>query len=286
MYPNLLAVEEWVRNLSKEVIGLIYERPYRLEAGVTGNYYIYSENPIFKDKFFLRDYTEKALSVLSKLDTYRDDKLLDRLKTELRNGQFDNERNQALNKYIKKVLLSLDDLWMKGFDYEDFHSSHLPKYVQDCETYSDGVKYYYKDEKLELGNILYRIHEFFWYSGAGYKANPDEYTIDFVLRQFVDYSPEEPKTHSEVNSKNTGVRLNWNGAADTLYDIFRQLKNHHLPDGSTLLEGSYDQIALFIQQSFIGFDEVSTSTIRGKLTKNNRPKKSFNRVNLDFTEPD
>ena len=83
-----------------------------------------------------------------------------------------------------------------------------------------------------------------------------------------------------------GVKLQWNGAADTLYDVFRQLKNHHLPNGSALVEDSYDKIVLFIQQSFAGFDSVATSTIRGKLTKNNRPKKSFNRIDLDFTEPD
>ena len=82
------------------------------------------------------------------------------------------------------------------------------------------------------------------------------------------------------------VKLQWNGAADTLYDVFRQLKNHHLPDGSALVEDSYDKIAVFIKQSFTGFDGVEVSTIRGQLTKNKRPKKSFNRVDLDFTEPD
>ena len=81
------------------------------------------------------------------------------------------------------------------------------------------------------------------------------------------------------------VKLQWNGAADTLYDVFRQLKNHHLPNGGALVEDSYDQIVRFIQQSFVGFDKVATSTIRGKLTKNDRPKKSFNRIDLNLSKP-
>lgn len=90
----------------------------------------------------------------------------------------------------------------------------------------------------------------------------------------------------EPQQMRPGVKLQWNGAANTLYDVFRQLKNHHLPKGETLIEDGYDQIARFIQQSFVGFDEVATSTIRGELTKNNRPRKSFNRKDLDLTEPD
>ena len=82
--------------------------------------------------------------------------------------------------------------------------------------------------------------------------------------QTLEQKPSTIQNKSE-NTKNVepGIKLKWNGASDTLYDMFRQIKNHHLPGGSALIEDSYDKIALFIQQSFIGFDEVATSTIRG-----------------------
>ncbi|WP_018619364.1 hypothetical protein [Spirosoma luteum] len=113
--------------------------------------------------------------------------------------------------------------------------------------------------------------------------------VERIINENIEVFCSEP-INQELNTallnSEPCVKLQWNGAADTLYDIFRQLKNHHLPNGSALVEDSYDNIAIFIKQVFTGFDGVETSTIRGELTKNKRPKKSFNRIDLDLTEPD
>ena len=115
------------------------------------------------------------------------------------------------------------------------------------------------------------------------KEEYDEKIIASVEKDAPATSSESVPTSSATE---LNIKLKWNGAADTLYDVFRQLKNHHLPKGESLIDDSYDQIARFIQQTFVGFDKVATSTIRGKLTKNERPKKTHNRADLDLPQSD
>ena len=121
MYPNLYFVESWIKELIAEGNGLIYERPQKTEVDALGEcYIIYGELTQFQNELFLEGYTAKAISVLKKLDLYRDSTMLNNLKNELRDGQFDNNKTHALNKHVAKVLGSLTELGESGLDFNSF----------------------------------------------------------------------------------------------------------------------------------------------------------------------
>lgn len=234
MYTNLLFVEDWVKNLTQEVKGLIIEQPYEKEVNELGESYTYREITVFQNPLFLKEYTSKALSTLSKLDIIRDIKLISELRNELREGQFDDLKTRSLNNYTAKVLDSFSDLWMVGFDFGTFYT-YLPKSIMDTDHFNDGVRYYYPDEPLELGNVLYRIRSFFKYSGLGFKSDPNEYTIESVLREYAKCdSSNTKKPNDDTEPTEPGVKLQWKGDKTDLAEVVYALyKAERITDTST-----------------------------------------------------
>lgn len=235
MYPNLFFVEKWLEELAEEVSHLASPQPAFLKNAPYGYREVhYYDREHFEHEFYVVQYGELAKSVLSKLDTFRDKELITNLSEELRAGQFD-DKQAYLNKYVGKVAGIFSDLWMAGMDFIEVCDNVIPSSITDVELYDDGVKYFYENEELELGNILYRIRSFFKYSGYGYKANPDEYTIESVLDKYATTSDkDDDNIKQKAAATETTSKLQWKGDKTDLAELIWALqKSERITDTTT-----------------------------------------------------
>lgn len=201
------------------------------------------------------------------------------------------------SKFVKKTFISFSS-GDEGYEQEVDNNFIKHNFINALRSWAKKITDYVSMYAPEVYEKHREQVENYFRHGKPKKTKPPTPTDPTSTTQHEPNQPDQPESKEELSAtqkpsshvatsaNQQSVKLQWNGTAKTLYDVFRQLKNHHLPNGEALLEESYDQIARFIQQSFTGFDSVATSTIRGELTKNDRPKKSFNRKDLDLTQLD
>jgi hypothetical protein len=92
--------------------------------------------------------------------------------------------------------------------------------------------------------------------------------ISSYYNEFV-YENSIQEDNQSTNFMQGTKKIIWNGQKNALADIFRQLKNMNNSKNQPLIANSYEEIAQFLKDNFVCFENNTISTIVGTLKKNN-----------------
>lgn len=150
----------------------------------------------------------------------------------------------------------------------EFHASLSVDYPKNYNWNEHLI--YYKGHSFKVLEYEYKIRETALdnkiadlYSDGYAPTTINELRMSFnrfktlIKKDFI----KEAKTKDAVSP--ALIKLQWKGQNNQLYYVFRQLKKKYM-----MLDETYDVLTSFIQQSFVGFDEIKKSGIEKEIKKN------------------
>ena len=107
-------------------------------------------------------------------------------------------------------------------------------------------------------------------------AKIEEFKGCGMFLTYLENLSDKSLTSEKSNTGNVPlIKIKWSGQKNQLYDVLRILKEE-----KKLIENSYPDLAVFLKQTFEGFENTALSTIQTELQRDKRPPKG-KRVNLD-----
>lgn len=142
---------------------------------------------------------------------------------------------------------------------EDKFYPHYYKFTEIEEDLSEG-RIYSEGGPGCIAHLLATAHYYFW---------------------LIEKEPQTMNRNNNFEHSTPNKRLVWNGANNTLADIFYQLKQITNEDRKPMLDASNELIAEFLRANFECFKDTSISTIKEYFEKENkRPQKAINKITL------
>ena len=148
-----------------------------------------------------------------------------------------------------------------------FKKSTIEWELQEIEDLVEELKKaFLKHKRDNPGFIKNLIRSKQYYSVPGPLANAKESKFEEALDQFISELQESADEINEVRTDIKSVKLKWNGTANQLYFLIRQLMTLKTNEDDPYLANSALEIAEFISQNVEGI-QAKPSSISSALTR-------------------